>query len=73
MMDIPIIVSTVLLAILLPTVAYVYITTPTKEDFRDHLKEDHENFREIRGSIQGLASKIDAKFDTLITIAKNGK
>lgn len=71
--SVPIIVSTVLLAILLPAVAYVYITTPTKEDFRDHLHNDEENFREIRGGLSTLSDKIDRKFDSMSSLIRSEK
>ena len=57
--SVPIIVSTVLLIILVPSVAYVFISTPTKQDFIDHEKKDDDNMREIRQSLAQLGNKID--------------
>ena len=70
--SIPIIVSTVLLAILVPSVAYLFIHTPDKQDFVNHAQNDEANLREIRSSIDRLSTKIDNKFDVIMTIMQNG-
>lgn len=63
---VPIIVSTVLLIILVPSVAYVFISTPTKQDFIDHEKKDDDNMREIRQSLSQLGNKIDGAMLSMI-------
>jgi len=64
--SVPIIVSTVLLIILVPSVAYVFISTPTKQDFIDHEKKDDDNMREIRQSLAQLGNKIDGAMLSMI-------
>ena len=60
--SVPIIVSTVLLIILIPSVAYIFVSTPTKQDFIRHEESDEANMREIRQSLEKLSTKIDNAF-----------
>ena len=70
--SVPIIVSTVLLVILVPTVAYIFVSTPTKSDFTDHLHSDEQNMREIRASLAALGTKMDENFRATMTLYRNG-
>ena len=69
---IPIIVSTVLLVILVPTVAYIFVSTPTKADFIEHERADDDNMREIRAALAALSVKIDENFRATMTLYRNG-
>lgn len=67
MESIPTIVSTVLLLILIPSVAYMFVNTPAKEDFVNHAQNDEANMREIRASISSLGGKIDAAMIAMLS------